>query len=401
MPPIAYLECTRCHARISAQKPQTLCTRCADQPAGSLYVRYDLAHLKGVSHRDSIATQTLTPWDGMWRYRSVLPDVNPVTLGEGWTPMLHSKRYVGVYVKEEGANPTGTFKARGLAMAVTMARHYGLRKLAVPSAGNAAGALAAYAAAAGIEAHIFMPRDVPFANYVEAVAYGANVTLVDGLISDCARIVAERKQQEGWFDISTLKEPFRVEGKKTMGYELVEQLGWEYPEAVFYPTGGGVGLIGMWKAFEELEELGWVKPGRRPRMIAVQAAGCAPVARAYDSGAATSQMWQNASTFASGLRVPKPYGDAIILDILRASNGIAMAVSDEEILASILDRARNEGIFLSPEGASVTAAYDKLLADGTLKASDRVVLFNTGAGLKYTDVTAAAMKLERPSPGPK
>jgi len=284
-----------------------------------------------------------------------------------------------------------------LAMAVSMARHYRLRKLAVPSAGNAAGALAAYAAAAGIEAHIFMPRDVPFANYVEAVAYGAKVTLVNGLISDCARMVAERKQQEGWFDVSTLKEPFRVEGKKTMGYELVEQLGWEYPEAVFYPTGGGVGLIGMWKAFDEMEELGWVKAGKRPRMIAVQASGCAPVARAYEAGEGVSQMWQNAATFAAGLRVPKPYGDAIMLGILKAGNGIAMAVTDEEILASILDWARNEGIFLCPEGAAVTAAYDKLLADGTLKPTDRVVLFNTGAGLKYTDVTAEAMHLKRPA----
>jgi threonine synthase len=310
--------------------------------------------------------------------------------------MLPSRRFRGAFVKEEGANPTGTFKARGLAMAVTMAQHYGLRKLAVPSAGNAAGALAAYAAVSGIEAHIFMPKDVPFANYVEAIAYGAKVTLVDGLISDCARIVNERKQEEGWFDISTLKEPFRVEGKKTMGYELVEQLGWEYPDAVFYPTGGGVGLIGMWKAFEELEQIGWVKPGKRPRMIAVQAAGCSPVARAFDAGANVSQMWQNASTFASGLRVPKPYGDAIILEILRASEGTALAVTDEEILASILDWARNEGMLLSPEGASVTAAYDKLLANGFLKASDRVVLFNTGAGLKYADVIAQAMHLERP-----
>jgi len=327
----------------------------------------------------------------------VLPEVTPVTLGEGWTPMLRSKRYPNAYLKEEGANPTGTFKARGLALAVTMARHYGIKKLAVPSAGNAAGALAAYAAAADIEAHIFMPRDVPFANYVEAVAYGANVTLVDGLISDCARIVNERKQDEGWFDVSTLKEPFRVEGKKTMGYELVEQLGWEYPDAVFYPTGGGVGLIGMWKAFAEMEELGWVKPGKRPRMIAVQAAGCAPVARAFDAGAAASQMWQNAATFASGLRVPKPYGDAIMLDILRASDGIALTQTDDQILASILDWARSEGIFLSPEGAAVTAAYDQLLAEGYLKASDRVVLFNTGAGLKYTDVTAEAMQLKRPA----
>ena len=231
---------------------------------------------------------------------------------------------------------------------------------------------------------------------IQIAAYGAHITLVDGLISDCARIVAERKQQEGWFDISTLKEPFRVEGKKTMGYELVEQLGWKYPDAVFYPTGGGVGLIGMWKAFDELEELGWVTPGKRPRMIAVQAAGCAPVARAFDAGEHASQMWQNAYTFAAGLRVPKPYGDSIMLDILKASNGIAMAVTDEEILASILDWARNEGIFLSPEGASVTAAYDKLLTNGTLKPTDQVVLFNTGAGLKYTDVTAQAMHLERP-----
>jgi threonine synthase len=359
-------------------------------------VRYDLALLRG-SNPSDVVDASSAGWRGMWRYRAVLPEVEPVTLGEGWTPMLKSKRYPGVFVKEEGANPTGTFKARGMAMAVSMARQYGLRKLAVPSAGNAAGALAAYAAAAGIEAHIFMPRDVPFANYVEAVAYGANVTLVDGLISDCARMVAERRQQEGWFDISTLKEPFRVEGKKTMGYELVEQLGWEYPDAVFYPTGGGVGLIGMWKAFEEMEELGWVKPGRRPRMIAVQAAGCAPVARAYKEGKTVSQMWQNVSTFAAGLRVPKPYGDAIMLDILKASNGIAMAVTDQEILASILDWARNEGIFFSPEGASVNAAYDKLLADGTLKPTDLVVLFNTGAGLKYTDVIAEAMHLKRPA----
>ncbi len=395
MPSISYLECYRCHARLGADSPQTVCTQCPTQPAGSLFVRYDLSHLRGSDPRQ-VVDQNTAGWRGMWRYRAVLPDVDPVTLGEGWTPMLRSRRNGGAFLKEEGANPTGTFKARGLALAVSMARHYGLRKLAVPSAGNAAGALAAYAAAAGIEAHIFMPRDVPFANYVEAVAYGANVTLVDGLISDCARIVSERKQQEGWFDISSLKEPFRVEGKKTMGYELVEQLGWKYPEAVFYPTGGGVGLIGMWKAFEEMEELGWVAPGKRPRMIAVQAAGCAPVARAFAADERSSQMWQNASTFAAGLRVPKPYGDAIMLDILKASGGIAMAVTDEEILASILDWARNEGIFLSPEGASVTAAYHQLLAQGTLKPEDQVVLFNTGAGLKYTDVTAQALHLERP-----
>ncbi len=398
MPPIAYLECARCHAHISAETPQTVCTQCPTPPPGSLFVHYDLSHLKGTNPSEVIARDVqFPPWPGMWRYRSVLPDAEPVTLGEGWTPMLPSRRHPAAFLKEEGANPTGTFKARGLAMAVTMAKHYGLRKLAVPSAGNAAGALAAYAAAAGIEAHIFMPRDVPFANYVEAIAYGAHVELVNGLISDCARIVQERKQQEGWFDISTLKEPFRIEGKKTMGYELVEQLSWEYPDAVFYPTGGGVGLIGMWKAFEELESLGWVRPGKRPKMIAVQSSGCAPVVRAYDAGDTVSTMWQDAATFASGLRVPKPYGDVIILDIVRKSEGVAMSVTDDDILASILDWARNEGIFLSPEGASVTAAYDQLLARGDLKPTDRVVLFNTGAGLKYTDVTAEAMKLKRPS----
>ena len=397
MPSIAYLECARCHAHISAETPQTVCPRCQTQPAGSLFVRYDLSALRGTNPREVVANDARGPWSGMWRYRSVLPAAEPVSLGEGWTPMLKSRRHPGAWLKEEGANPTGSFKARGLSMAVTMARHYGLKKLAVHSAGNAAGALAAYAAAAQIEAHIFMPRDVPFANYVEAVAYGAHVELVDGLISDCARIVQERKQEESWFDISTLKEPFRVEGKKTMGYELVEQLGWEYPDAVFYPTGGGVGLIGMWKAFEEMEQLGWVRDGKRPKMIAVQSTGCAPVARAFEAGANVSTMWQDAATFAAGLRVPKPYGDAIILDIVRASGGLAMAVSDDDILASILDWARKEGIFLSPEGASVTAAYDKLLANGFLKPSDRIVLFNTGAGLKYTDMTAEAMKLKRPA----
>ncbi|MGH9681417.1 MAG: threonine synthase [Candidatus Acidiferrales bacterium] len=392
MPPIEKLECSRCRKSISAETPQTVCPACS----GSLYVRYDLRPLRGSAARDSIAGQaSKAPWLGLWRYHSVLPDVEPVTLGEGWTPMLKSRRFPGVFLKEEGANPTGTFKARGLALAVTMARHYGLKKLAVPSAGNAAGALAAYAAAAGIEAHIFMPKDVPFANYVEATVYGAKVNLVDGLISDCGRMVAERKEKEGWFDISSLKEPFRVEGKKTMGYELVEQLGWEYPDAVFYPTGGGVGLIGMWKAFQEMEELGWVRPGKRPRMIAVQSAGCAPVVHAFEQGETVSQMWQNASTFAAGLRVPKPYGDWIMLEILQESEGVAVALPDDQILESLKDWAVHEGIFLSPEGAATTAAYDRLLKTGFLKPKDRVVLFNTGAGLKYTDVTAEAMGLRR------
>jgi len=402
MPQIAFLECSRCHHQLSADTPQTLCPLCS----GSLYVRYDMDSLKRTARRDDIAARAASsPISlGMWRYSAVLPDVTPVSLGEGWTPMLHSKRYPGLYIKEEGANPTGTFKARGLGLAVTMAKHYGLQHLAVPSAGNAAGALAAYAAAAGIAAHIFMPQDVPFANYVEGIVYGADVTMVDGLISDCARIVGEKiKAQkdsntpanEVWFDISTLKEPFRVEGKKTMGYELVEQLGWTYPDAVFYPTGGGVGLIGMWKAFEEMEQLGWVS-GKRPKMYALQASGCAPVARAFDEHKPTSEFFQNAQTFAAGLRVPKPYGDYIILDILEKSGGKAIASPDETILASILDFARHEGIFLSPEGAAATAAYDQLLATGELKPTDKVVLFNTGAGLKYTDMTAEAMHLRRP-----
>jgi len=402
MPAIAFLECSRCHNKVSADTPQTLCP----VDGGVLYVRYDMEALKKSARRERAAELAAASVSslGMWRYADVLPNVAPVTLGEGWTPMLRSRRYEGLMVKEEGENPTGTFKARGLAMAVTMAKHYGLNHLAVPSAGNAAGALAAYAAAGQIKAHLFMPKDVPFANYLEGVVYGADVHLVDGLISDCARMVGDEiNQQRGsgaakedvWFDISTLKEPFRVEGKKTMGYELVEQLGWEYPDAVMYPTGGGVGLIGMWKAFDEMEELGWVK-GKRPRMYALQAAGCAPVARAYEEGKAASEFFAGAATFASGLRVPKPYGDSIILEIVRASEGSVVASDDAVILASILDWAKEEGIFLSPEGAAATAAYDSLLASGEIKRGERVVLFNTGAGLKYADVVAEAMGIVRP-----
>jgi threonine synthase len=385
MPPISFLECSRCHLHHDAATPQTVCTACA----GALYVRYDLSAAKGPAQRELIGTTEADKrWSGMWRYASVLPDVEPVTLGEGWTPMLRSRRHANVWLKEEGANPTGTFKARGLALAVTMARHYGFNKLAAPTAGNAGGALAAYSAAAGIEAHIFMPRDTPMANQVECRAYGAHLNLVDGLISDCGRMVAERKAAEGWFDVSTLKEPFRVEGKKTMGYELVEQLGWQYPDAVFYPTGGGVGLIGMWKAFEELEELGWVR-GKRPKMIAIQAAGCAPVVRAFEHHQSASTVWQGAHTAASGLRVPKPYGDYLILDIARKSSGTAVAVSDDAIFASLRDWASHEGLLLSPEGAAATAAYDHLLSTGLLTPDDRVVIFNTGSGNKYTDVISA------------
>src|SRR5450432_2980785 len=397
MPSIAYLECSRCHARLSAETPQTVCLSCADQPACALYVRYDFSHLRGTSPDAVIPHDKSSPWSGMWRYGAVLPDVEPVTLGEGWTPMLRSRRHPGVFLKEEGTNPTGTFKARGLALAVTMARHYGLRKLAIPSAGNAAGALAAYAAAADIEAHIFMPRDVPLANYVEAMAYGANVTLVDGLISDCARMVGELKQAEGWFDISSLKEPFRVEGKKTMGYEVAEQLNWELPDAIFYPTGGGVGLIGMWKAFDEMEQLGWIGK-KRPKMVAVQAEGCQPITKAWEEKKPVAEMFQNANTLASGLRVPKPYADYIILDILKKSSGTAISVSDKDIFAGVKEWASTEGLFAAPEGAACLPAYKTLVQQGFLKKTDKVVIFNTGSGLKYLESTAEALGISTHQP---
>ncbi len=383
---ISYLECTRCGERIGAENPQTICPK----DGGSLYVRYDLASLRGKFPREALLGRAPT----MWRYAEVLPDAEPVTLGEGFTPMLPSRHDEHVFIKDEGLNPTGSFKARGLCMAVTMAKAYGLKKLAVPSAGNAASALAAYCAAAGIEAHIFMPKDVPQANLVECQAYGAKVTLVDGLISDCARMVAEQKQSEGWFDVSTLKEPFRVEGKKTMGYEVAEQLDWKLPNAIIYPTGGGVGLIGMWKAFEEMEQLGWFAAGSKwPKMIVVQSTGCAPVVKAWDEEKSTAEMWQNAQTVAAGLRVPKPYADYIILDILKKSGGTAVAVTDAEIMDALRWWAANEGIFAAPEGAASLAAYRKLRSSGFLTEKDQVVLFNTGSGLKYIDVIGSAPKM--------
>jgi len=385
MAKIAYLECTKCGDHISGEQPQTICPK----DGGSLYVRYDLDALKGKFTRELLRGRPAN----MWRYREVLPGDQPITLGEGFTPMLPSRENPRVLIKDEGLNPTGSFKARGLCAAVTMAHHYKLKKLAVPSAGNAASALAAYCAAAGIEAHIFMPKDVPTANYIECKVYGAKVTLVDGLISDCARMVNERKQAEGWFDISTLKEPFRVEGKKTMGYEVAEQLNWELPDAIFYPTGGGVGLIGMWKAFEEMEQLGWIGK-KRPKMISVQAAGCAPVARAWDEHKPVAETWQNAQTMAAGLRVPKPYADYIILDILKQSAGTAIAVSDEQIMDAVQEWASKEGVFAAPEGAASLAAYQVLLERQFLKPSDTVVLFNTGSGLKYIDVVAKALERE-------
>jgi threonine synthase len=352
-----------------------------------LYARYDLATIKRSFSAANLAGRA----PSLWRYDAILPEANPVTLGEGFTPLLASREYPNVFIKDEGLNPTGSFKARGLSLAVTMARHFGLKKLAIPSAGNAAGALAAYAAAAGLEAHIFMPKDVPMANRIECDYYGAHVTLVNGLISDCAKRVADLKKnarkwdEEGWFDVSTTKEPYRVEGKKTMGYEVAEQLGWAMPKGIIYPTGGGVGLLGMWKAFDEMEKLGWIGP-ERPKMIVVQSAGCAPVAKAWDEHRPTADAWPNASTIASGLRVPKPYGDYLILDILAKSGGSAVTATDPEMLEATRHWAKVEGIFAAPEGAASLVAYRKLRASGFFKPEDTVVLFNTGNGLKYLDV---------------
>jgi len=386
MAKIAYFECSRCGAHLSADVARNVCPT----DGGPLYVRYDLASLRTEISRDEVTKGPAS----MWRYAAVLPDADTVTLGEGMTPLLRSRRHANLLIKDEGLNPTGSFKARGMAAAVTMARHYGLKKLAAPSAGNAGGALAAYAAAAGLEAHIFMPKDVPLANRLEVEAAGAHLTLVDGLISDCGRMVAERKEREGWFDVSTLKEPFRIEGKKTMGYEVAEQLGWRLPDAILYPTGGGVGLIGMWKAFEEMEQLGWISAGKRPKMICIQASGCAPIIKALHEEKPVSEMWSNASTLAAGLRVPKAFGDFIILDIIRRSLGTAVAVTDEAIMTAVRRMASDEGIFAAPEGAAALAAYEALLANGFLKASDEVVLFNTGSGYKYLDTFAKYWDIE-------
>lgn len=373
---ITHLECTKCGQALSATTPQTVCPK----DGGVLYARYDLAVIRKEFSPAQLAGRAAS----MWRYAEVLPEAEPVSLGEGFTPMLPSREYPNVFIKDEGLNPTGSFKARGLSAAVTMAKYYGLKKLAIPSAGNAAGALAAYAATAGLEAHIFMPKDVPMANRIESEYYGAQVTLVDGLISDCARMVAERKEKEGWFDVSTLKEPFRVEGKKTMGYEVAEQLGWRMPQGIIYPTGGGVGMIGMWKAFDEMEQLGWIG-SERPQVVSVQSTGCAPIVKAWDEGKSVSEMWPGAATKASGLRVPKAYGDYLVLDILNKSGGVAIAITDDEIMESVRHWSRVEGIFAAPEGAAALAAYRKLHDSCFFGSDDTVVLFNTGTGLKYLD----------------
>jgi threonine synthase len=326
----------------------------------------------------------------LWRFREVLPlpaDVAPVSLGEGGTPLLRAETFgedIDLWIKEESLNPTQSFKARGMSVAVSMAKYLGATKLAVPSAGNAGGALAAYAARAGLEAYIFMPRDTPRANIIECRELGAHVTLIDGLITDCAAEIARRKADENWFDMSTLKEPYRLEGKKTLGYELAEQLNWTLPDVILYPTGGGTGLIGMWNAFDEMEALGWIEK-KRPRMIAVQAAGCAPIVRAFEAGDKTAAEFPDAHTIASGLRVPKAIGDFLMLKILRQSNGGAIAVSDEEIIRMGREVGSKEGLFVCPEGAACFAALKSLCSMGKIKPTERVVIFNTGSGIKYLD----------------
>jgi threonine synthase len=394
---LTHLECTRCGHHFPATRPQTVCPN----DGGILYARYDLATIKRNFSAANLAGRAPT----MWRYDAILPEADPVTLGEGFTPMLASREFPNIFIKDEGLNPTGSFKARGLSACVTMARHFGLKKLAIPSAGNAAGALAAYAAAAGLQAHIFMPKDVPMANRIECDYYGAHVTLVDGLISDCAAKVADLKkdtrkwEEEHWFDVSTTKEPYRVEGKKTMGYEVAEQLGWRIPQGIIYPTGGGVGLLGMWKAFDEMEKLGWIG-SERPKMIVVQSSGCAPIVKAWDEGQSASEMWPNATTIAAGLRVPKPYGDYLILDIVKKSGGTAVAATDPELLDATRHWAKVEGIFAAPEGAASLVAYRKLRATGFFKPDDTVVLFNTGSGLKYLDILEASTAHEAPGASP-
>jgi len=393
---LTHLECGLCSRKFEAGKVHCLC-----ECGGPLLVRYDLEKLGRTWSRDQLATGP----NSMWRYGPVLPPKHQssiISLGEGMTPLLRTSRLGGrigadqLWIKDEGLNPTGSFKARGLSCAISMAVELGISRLAIPSAGNAASAMAAYGAAAGLESHIFMPRDVPQANFIECKAYGAHVTLVDGLISDCAKLVAAGAAREGWFDVTTLKEPYRIEGKKTMGYEVAEQMGWELPDAILYPTGGGVGLIGMWKAFDEMQALGWIGD-RRPKMIAVQAEGCQPVVRAFELGSPRGEFWQNAQTVASGLRVPKPLGDFLILKAVRESGGTAIAVSDRELIDAGIRLAAEEGLFIAPEGAACVSALEKLLANGFLKREEKIVIYNTGAGLKYLE--AYSVRLPRTASG--
>ena len=379
------LTCTACGTDHDHRKLQNLCTKCAKP----LYPQYDLVAASRTLTKEALRTRVKS----LWRYREVLPvldEANIVTLGEGWTPLLPAPRLGAkhgmkhLYIKDEAQNPTASFKARGMTAAVTMAKQLGAKKVAAPSAGNAAGALAAYAARAGLEAHLFMPLDTPKACVIECYELGAHVTLMKGLITDCGAEVARRKEAEGWFDVSTLKEPYRVEGKKTLGYELAEQLNWTLPDAILYPTGGGTGLVGMWKAFDEMEQMGWIG-SKRPRMYSVQADGCQPIVRAFNAGEKFAAEHLGAATRASGLRVPKAVGDFIMLDLLRKSGGGAIAISDAEMIACTREVGSAEGVFTAPEGGACYAALKHLLAAKTIAPDETVVVFNTGSGLKYLE----------------
>jgi len=382
---VTHLECALCGLKHEARTLQNLCRECGKP----LLVRYDLARAKESLKKESLPGRR----PDLWRYLEVLPvenEANIVSLGEGWTPLLPAPTLAAklglneLFIKDESQNPTQSFKARGMTAAVSMAKELGAEKLAVPSAGNAAGALAAYAARAGLQSFIFMPRDTPRANVVECEQTGAHVTLMDGLITDCGAEVGRRKEAEGWFDVSTLKEPYRVEGKKTLGYELAEQLNWELPDVIIYPTGGGTGLIGMWKAFDEMEQMGWIG-SKRPRMVTVQASGCAPIVTAFEAGKRFADEFPNAATTASGLRVPKAIGDFLILDAIRASGGTAVAVTDDELIEATKVIGAAEGLFCAPEGAACLPALEKLIDSEAVKMNDRVVLFNTGSGVKYME----------------
>ena len=381
---LTHLECTACGLRHDWSRLQNLCTACSKP----LFAVYDLA---AVGKLDCFKQSSLREREkSLWRYRELLPlpqDAEPISLGEGGTPLLRAKALsddVDLWIKDESLNPTQSFKARGMSVAISMAKFLGAKKLAVPSAGNAGGALAAYAARAGLAAHIFMPRDTPRANIIECREVGAHVTLIDGLITDCGAEIARRKEKEGWFDLSTLKEPYRIEGKKTLGYEIAEQLDWKLPDVILYPTGGGTGLIGMWKAFDEMEKLGWID-NKRPRMFSVQASGCAPIVRAFDAGEKFAAEFPNAHTVASGLRVPKAIGDFLMLNILCESKGGAIAVDDDEMIRTVREVGSQEGLFVAPEGAACFAALKKLRASGKIDIGERVVIFNTGSGIKYLD----------------
>lgn len=385
----SHLICSECRESFDPRELQTYCSKC-EKP---LLASYDLQKAKTVLRKSDLAGRE----PSLWRYRELLPvfqERHVVTLGEGYTPLIPLQKLssklglTGVWLKDESQIPTGSFKARGLSVAVSKAAELWVKHVAIPSAGNAAGALAAYAARAGMRCSIFMPEDTPEINILESRITGAHVTLIDGLISDCGRKVAEGKEATGWFDMSTLKEPYRLEGKKTMGLELAEQFSWRLPDVVIYPTGGGTGLIGMWKAFAELQELGWIEE-HKPKMVAVQSTGCDPITRAFKADEKTSIFYRNAATIASGLRVPKAFGDTLILEALKESGGTAISVSDEDILKSMVELARVEGVFVCPEGAATFAALRQLKDSGLVGRNDKIVLFNTGAGLKYPEVVSA------------